>query len=223
MPAGPNNRRQIETVSRNRQILVNVGADPEAATLAAKRGQDADALAAGLALAADFLKRYGDRDGATGTQSGARTSLKTATAEARAHYNDLRSTLRTLYDGQREHLERLGVARERAASDRDAFLDEARATLAAVRQAPYADAVARVGYPRPALSAVERAVDTLEGAAGGEDSAAGSHAGSTGARDASYAAFMKWMKPARRFLGLAFKGHPEVARRVGLGRPARDT
>lgn len=213
---GPNNRQQIETVSRNRQILANVRKDPEALALARKRNRDDAYFAAGLALADAYLTEYGDRDAATGSRTAARKTLTAANRAARAGYNDLRSTLRTEYDGQPDHLETLGVARPRAASDRDAFLDEARATLAAARRAPYAAALALVGYEAKALAALDADVDALETAASSETSAAGTHGGSTAGRDAAYAAFMAWMKPARRWLALAFKGRPDVASRVGL-------
>ncbi|HEX9952274.1 MAG TPA: hypothetical protein VGB53_10935 [Rubricoccaceae bacterium] len=212
---GPNNRRQIETVTRNRQIVQNVLKDPEALALAAARGQDEAALTAGLPLADAYLTEYGERDAATGAQSGARGGLKATDRAAREAYNDLRSTLRTRYPGAPER-EALGVARESAAGDRDAFLGEARSTLAAVRQDPYATAVAKVGYPDKALDAVAAAIDALEQAASGTTSATGTHGGSTDERDAAYRAFMDWMTPTRKWLTLAFKSKPAIARSVGL-------
>ena len=70
----------------------------------------------------------------------------------------------------------------------------------------HANAVALVGYDTKALDALRDAVDALE--------AGGVHGGSTAERDAAHAAFMAWMEPARRWLGLAFKGRPAAG--VGL-------
>ena len=215
-PRARNNTRQIETVSRNRQLVRNVLADDEALTLAAKRGRTEDVLTAGLPLADAYLTEFGARDAATGTQTGARQGLKAAGEAARAAYADLRSTLRTQYDGQTHHLETLGVADDHAPRDRDVFLDAARSTLAAARKAPYAADLDGVGYTERDLDAVEEKVDALETAASGKTSATGAHGGSTAERNAAYRAFMDWMTPTRRWLALAFKAHPHVARRVGL-------
>ena len=214
-PRAQNNTRQIETVSRNRQIVRNVLADDEALALAAKRGRNEAVLSAGLPLADAYLTGFGARDAATGTRTGARQGLKAADRDARAAYADLRSTLRTLYAGQADHLETLGVADD-APMDRDVFLDAARSTLAAARRAPYADALPGVGYKPEALDAVAATIDALETAASGKTSATGAHGGSTSERNAAYRAFMDWMTPTRRWLALAFKKHPHVARRVGL-------
>ena len=215
-PRSANNTRQLERVSRNRQIVQNVLKDAEALTLAAARGQTEAKLAVGVDLASAFLARYGQRDAATGVQSDSRADVRGTDKAARGAYNDLRSTLRTLYHGQPDHLQTLGVSNERAATDRDAFLDEARVTVAAVRRAPYAAAVAVVGYPAKTVDAVEAAVATLEAAASDTTDATGEHGGSTGHRDAAYRAFMNWMAGTRRWLTLAFKGRPDVARSVGL-------
>lgn len=211
-----NNPRQLETVSRNRQVLQNVLKDAEALDLASKRKQTAATLAPVLRLADDYVREYGERDAATGTRTTARTGLAAADAAAADEFNDLRSTLRTEYAGQPEHLETLGVAGDRAARDRDVFLDEVRTTLAAVRRAPYAEVAAGYDWPAKRLDALEASVDALEAAASGHTSAGGAHGGSTAERDAAYAAFMERMAPVRRFLGLAFRGHPHVAKRVGL-------
>ena len=213
---GPNNSRQIETVSRNVKLIENVRDDAEAAALVAGRGYDADALAEGLTRGGAYLGRYGARNTATGDRTHARDALRALDDAAREMVGELRATLRLLYRGQREHLERLGVAEERLAEDRDEFLGESRATLAAVREDPYAAAVATKGYPETALDAVEAAVDALSEAAGDRTSAEGSHTGSTTERDASYQEFMAWMTPARGFFKLALKKHPEGAARVGL-------
>lgn len=215
-PRARNNTRQIERVSRNRQLVQNVLADPEALDLATRRGRTEAVLTAGLPLADAYLTEFGERDAATGARTGARQSLKAAEAAAFAAYNDLRSTLRTEYAGQPHHLETLGVADDDPPRDRDAFLGAARATLAAARQEPYATALAGVGYPERALDAVAAAIDALQSAASGKTSATGAHGGSTAERNAAYRAFMDWMTPTRRWLALAYKGHPHVARRVGL-------
>lgn len=215
-PRCANNTRQLERVSRNRQIIQDVLAHPEALALAEARGQGEPELSPGIALASAFLTTYGARDAATGTQSRTRSSLRGAGTSATAAYNDLRSTLRTLYHGQPEHLQTLGVSNGRAAQDRDAFLDEVRLTVAAVRTAPYAAAAAKAGYPARAVSAVEASVAALEADAAGTQGATGARGGSTAARDAAYRAFMNWMTDKRRWLTLAFKGRPEIARSVGL-------
>lgn len=215
-PRSANNTRQLERVSRNRQIVQNVLAKPEALALAEARGQGEPELSPGIALATSFLKTYGARDAATGTQENTRAGLRASADDARKAYTDLRTTLRTLYHGKPADLVTLGVSNADAATDRDAFLDEARVTVAAVREAPYAAAAAKVGYPAKALDAVEAAVAALETAAGGTQDAVGMHGGSTAARNAAYRAFMDWMADTRRWLTLAFKGHPEIARSVGL-------
>ncbi len=215
-PRARNNTRQIETVSRNRQIVRNVLADDEALALAAKRGRTEAVLSAGLPLADAYLTEFGDRDAATGTRTGARQGLKAAEQAARDAYADLRSTLRTQYAGQTHHLETFGVADDDAPGDRDAFLDAARSTLAAARQAPYAAPLDVVGYTERDLDAVAAKIDALETAASGTTSATGAHGGSTAERNAAYRAFMDWMTPTRRWLALAFKDHPHVARQVGL-------
>ena len=213
---GPNNRRQVETVSRNRQIVANILADPEALALAAARNRDAAYFTAGLALADVYLTEYGQRDDATATRSGTRKTLAAADTDARTRYDTLRALLRDEYADTPEDLERLGVSTPRAADDRDTFLEEARATLAAARRAPYAAAIAPAGFPVKDLDALGDAVNALEAAAGKTTSASGAHGGSTGERDAAYGDFMGWMRKARRRLAIAYKAHPTVAARVGL-------
>ncbi|HEX9950423.1 MAG TPA: hypothetical protein VGB53_01530 [Rubricoccaceae bacterium] len=215
-PRGPNDTRQLETVSRNRQILQNVLDDPEALTLAEARNRDATHFTHGLTLADAYLKEYGQRDDATGTRTGARKTLKAADTAARKTYGTLRTLLRDEYADDPEHLERLGVSTTHAPDDRDTFLEQARATLAAVRQPPYADAVAPAGFKTKDLDAFGTALDDLQAAAGKKTSATGAHGGSTDERDDAYGGFMGWMKKTRRRLAIAYKEHPATAARVGL-------
>lgn len=213
---GPNNAKQLEVVSRNRQILVNILGDAEALALAAALDRDAAFFEEGTALADVFLAEYGERDDATGTRTGTRKGLKAADKAARDTYNTLRALLRDEYADAPEHLERLGVSAPRAPGDRDTFLEAARATLAAVRKAPYAAAVARARFPTKALDAFGASLDALQTAAGGKTSAEGAHGGGTEERNAAYSAFTAWMEKARRRLDIAYADHPAVARRVGL-------
>ncbi|HEX8299059.1 MAG TPA: hypothetical protein VF594_07845, partial [Rubricoccaceae bacterium] len=178
--------------------------DAEALALAEARNRDAAHFAAGLALADAFLAEYGERDDATGTRTGARKGLAALDTAARATYDTLRALLRDEYADEAEHLERLGVSTARAADDRDTFLEQARATLAAVRKPPYAAAVAPAGFPDEALDAFGASLDALQKAAGKKTSSEGAHGGSTDERDAAYTAFMGWMKKTRRRLAIAY-------------------
>ncbi len=213
---GPNYRKQAETIARNGQILANVRQDADALALTAARGYNAAKITQGLALAQAFLAEYTERDDATGDRTDARRALAAADKDARNAMSGLRSTLRALYADQPGDLERLGVTRSRMAGDRDTFLTESRATLAAVALDPYPADVAEAGYPAAALTAVSTAVEALATAAGSQTSAGGHLIGATAARNAAYIAFMAWMKRARRFFGLAFRARPDIAARVGL-------
>ncbi len=216
MPIGPNNRDQAERIGRQRRLVENARDDAEAQTLLAVRGYDARALGEGLALLAAAQTAYEGRDTASGSRTAAGKALAATDRDARDRLNAIRATLRALYAGQPEHLQALGVARERAAGDRDTFLTESRATLTAVQKAPYAAEAAAVGLSKGDVSAAEAAVEALGTAAGQHDSAEGSREGATDARDAAYADAQTWMTRYRRFARLAFADHPAVAERVGM-------
>ena len=215
-PRGPNNRRLAETLGRHHARLTALAADPEAAALAASRGYSAARLADGLALADAALAAYAARDAGTGARTAAAATLRQHEAATHRLADDLRSTLRALYDGQTAHLETLGVARPRPADDRDAFLTETRATLASARRAPYAAALADTGVPTADLDALGAALDGLTAAAATHGSARGQSATSTASRDEAYDALQAWMTRLRRLLRPAFRDAPAVAARLGL-------
>lgn len=212
---GPNNKAMAERLGRQGRFVEAVRDDAEAAGLLAGRGYTAAKLAEGLALHAAAQKTYGGRNEASGAAGGASDALARADRDARGRLSELRSTLRAMYDGQPAHLEALGVTRERLSGDRDTFLTEARATLAAVRKAPYVAEAAEAGQDKKALDAAEAAVDALSAVATASDAAGGGAEASTTARDAAYAAFQTWMSRFRRFVRIALKDHPDVAARVG--------
>jgi len=213
---GPNNRRLAETLGRHRALLTAVREDPEAAALAARRGYGPERLAQGLALAEAAQAAYEARDAGTGARTTAAASLKTHERATRRLADDLRSTLRALYDGQPSHLEALGVARTRPADDRDAFLTESRATLAAARRAPYVSALEETGVSGADLDALADALDGLQTLAASHGQARGAAAAATGTRDDAYDALQTWMTRFRRLVRPAFRDAPDVATRVGL-------
>ena len=215
-PRGPNNRRIAETLGRQRALIAAVQADPEAAALAARRGYSAERLAQGLALADAAQAAYEARDAGRGTRAAAADTLRGHEQATRRLVGDLRSTLRALYDGQTAHFEALGVARARSAADRDAFLTESRATLAAARRAPYAAALADTGVSSDDLDALTAALDGLEAAGTAHTGARGGAMAATDARDDAYAALQTWMTRFRRLVRPAFRDAPAVAARVGL-------
>lgn len=204
-----------ERLGRQRQFIETVRDDAEAAALLAGRGYSAEKIADGLALHDAAQQAYGGRDEATGARTAAGKALATADRDARKRLTELRSTLRALYDGQPEHLTALGITRPRLADDRDTFLTESRATLAAVRRAPYAADAADAGQAAPALDAADAALDALATAASAHEHSDGGEEASTDARDAAYAAFQTWMTRFRRFVRLALRDHPAVAARLG--------
>lgn len=203
-----------ERLGRQRGFIDRVRTDPEAADLLARRGYTADRIAEGLALHDAAQAAYGGRDTASGTADRAAAALAAADDDARRRMADLRGTLIAMYTDASDRTA-LGIARERLADDRDTFLTESRATLAAVRREPYVTEVATAGQPRPALDAAEAALDALATAASAHEHSDGGEEASTDARDAAYAAFQTWMTRFRRFVRLALRDHPAVAARLG--------
>lgn len=202
-----------ERLGRQRAFIDNVRTDAEAAALVGKRGYAAETIAEGIALHEAAQTAYGGRDAATGAAGHAAAALAAADRAARARMAELRGTLIAMYDDDSDRAA-LGIARDRLADDRDTFLTESRATLAAVRRVPYAGPVAEAGQNEATLDAASEALAALATAAGGYHSSDGSEEGATDARDAAYEAFQAWMKRFRRFTRLAFRDHPDVAARV---------
>ncbi|HEX8299514.1 MAG TPA: hypothetical protein VF594_10190 [Rubricoccaceae bacterium] len=211
---GPNNRRIADRLERQRRYLTNALADAEAAPLLAGRGYTADKIAEGLALNAAALNAYGGRDTASGALKASQKALAEADDHAHDLMEDLRATLRAVYDGQTEHLTTLGVVRKRDSGDRDTFITETRVTVDAVRQALYADAAAEAGQTKKDVDAVEAAIDALALAAGTEDSATGGRRDATGARDGAYDASQQWVDRFRRLARIAFKARPGIDARL---------
>ncbi|HEX9953137.1 MAG TPA: hypothetical protein VGB53_15310 [Rubricoccaceae bacterium] len=210
---GPNNRRIADRLERQRRYLTNALADAEAAPLLAGRGYTAAKVTEGLALNA-ALKAYGGRDTASGALKKAEKALAETDDHARDLMEDLRATLRAVYDGQAEHLTTLGVVRKRDSGDRDTFITETLVTLDAVRQAPYADEADEAGQTKKDVDAVEAAIDALGLAAGQEDGTTGARTDATGARANAYDDFQRWMDRFRRLARIAFKGRPGIEGRL---------
>ncbi len=211
---GPNNRRMAERLGRQRDFIDRVRTDAEAADLIGRRGYSAEKIADGLALHEAAQTAYGGRDTSSGATGRAADALTAADAAARRRMADLRGTLVAMYTDGSDRTA-LGIARERLADDRDTFLTESRATLAAVRQAPYAVPVAEAGQTERDLDATADALAALSAAAGAYGQSDGGEEASTDARDAAYEAFQTWMTRFRRFVRLAVRDHPAVAARLG--------
>ena len=210
---GPNNRRMAERLGRQRDYIDKVRSDAEAADLIGKRGYSAEKIAEGLALHAAAQTAYGGRDEASGATGRASGALAAADETARDCMSELRGTLIGMYPDDDDRTT-LGVARDRLADDRDTFLTESRVTLAAVRKAPYAAAVAEAGHGEEKLDTADKALDALATAVGGYGSSDGSEEGATDSRDDAYDDFQTWMKRFRHFARIAFRDHPGVAARV---------
>lgn len=214
-PRGPNNRRIAERLGRYRRLLDAVNADAEAAALVARRGYPAERLAEGLALCAAAEEAYATRDTATGDRTAAAATLRSADADVRERYAEVRTTLRTLYPDAADRA-RLGVAASHAPQDRDELLTVARATLAAVRQAPYAAEAARHGLDTATLDGLDDALTTLATTAQAHIRARGSATAATDSRQDAYGTLQTFMTRFRRFAKLAFKDHLDVATRIGF-------
>lgn len=212
---GPNDRRLAERIGRHRALILAVQSDPDAAALAASRGYTPERMREGLALADAALAAYEARDRDAGAHTASGQTLRERETATRRRVADLRSTLRTLYadDAPRTAL---GVTGPRAATDRDAFLTQARATLDVARRAPYADALADAGVTGDDLDALAEELDALEEAARARVSASGAQSAATASRDDASDALQAWITRFRRLLRPIFRDASAVAARVGF-------
>ncbi len=176
-------------------------------------GFDDEELALGMGLQEAawqaFVSTHGDR---APDPVGDTTELPERVAEAREEYADYRLVARAAFQGlsDRVNLRVIGDAPD----DLQRFINAAYAGYAAAAEEPYAEKLAKRGFPKGKLDALRKELNELATMDAANENVEGSPA--TEDRDAAYKELREFMKEIKGVSRAAFRKRPEAMAKLGL-------
>ncbi len=195
------------------QLLAKIAAGEEIRTLLAARGYAAAELAEGTTLHSAANAAFQDRQSALARQRSASEAVATLEAKVRETFGEFRQTVTTVLP--KPDWTALG-ATGRVPADTQKFITAVRGAYNAGKKAPYAETLAKYGYPAVTLDADLAMLEAFATTDGAHETAMGAAKQATTDRNAAFKALDKWLKQFKPIARLALKSKPGLVKELKL-------
>ncbi len=194
-------QRVADFITESAREIAQIRTDSALGEKMAPRGYGRGKLSEGETCATKAQGSFNVRQQKLGKKEHASDESESAEIDARDLAHDLRETIRARFPGSADRVA-LGVV-GRLPKDGETFITTVRATIEAARKAPYASALAAMGYDAAGLDRVEAALARFATARNAHAQSTREAIAATATRDQDYKELRAYMTALRRIRKLA--------------------